>query len=151
LGTHGDAGAHRADVVLPTAAYTEKSATYVNTEGRVQRTRLAVFPPGEAKEDWKVVRALADSLGKQLTFDTVKQLRQRMADSNPLFATQGVIAPASWSGAGAEGGLSDKPLASSIDNFYMVDPISRASKTMAECTAEFGGGCGCNSKKKTHG
>ncbi|MBR9970752.1 NADH-quinone oxidoreductase subunit NuoG [Magnetospirillum sulfuroxidans] len=149
LGSHGDAGAHRADVVLPTAAYTEKSATFVNTEGRVQRTRLAIFPPGEAKEDWKVVRALSDALGKPLAFDTVKQLRQRMVASNAVFATEGVVAAATWAGAGAEGALSDKPLASAIDNFYMVDPISRASKTMAECTAEFGGGCGCNSKKKT--
>ncbi|CDK98536.1 NADH-quinone oxidoreductase subunit G [Magnetospirillum gryphiswaldense MSR-1 v2] len=149
LGTHGDAGAHRADVVLPTAAYTEKSATYVNTEGRVQRTRLAIFPPGEAKEDWKVIRALSDALDKPLAFDTVKQLRERMVASNPVFASEGVVKAAAWTGVGTAGALTDKPLASAIDNFYMVDPISRASKTMAECTAEFGGGCGCNSKKKT--
>ncbi|MBI2239814.1 MAG: NADH-quinone oxidoreductase subunit G [Magnetospirillum gryphiswaldense] len=149
MGTHGDAGAHRADVVLPTAAYTEKSATFVNTEGRVQRTRLAIFPPGEAKEDWKVVRALSDALGKPLPFDTVKQLRERIAASNPLLAGEGRLTAAPWAPVGTEGALSDKPLASSIDNFYQVDPISRASKTMAECTTQFGGGCGCNSKKKT--
>ena len=149
MGTHGDAGAHRADVVLPCAAYTEKSATFVNTEGRVQRTRLAIFPPGEAKEDWKVVRALSDALGKPLAFDTIKQLRDRMVASNPVFATEGVVSAASFQAVGTAGMLTDKALASAIDNFYMVDPISRASKTMAECTAEFGGGCGCNSKKKT--
>jgi NADH-quinone oxidoreductase subunit G len=153
LGSHGDAGAHRADVVLPGAAYTEKSATYVNTEGRVQRTRLAVFAPGEAKEDWRVVRALSDVLGKALPYDTPKQVRERLAAVNPVFATTDVVAPAAWGAAfGAEGALSDAPLASAIDNYYMTDPISRASKTMAECTAAFGEGCGCNHKKTgTHG
>jgi len=152
LGSHGDAGAHRADVVLPGAAYTEKSATYVNTEGRVQRTRLAVFAPGEAKEDWRVVRALSDVVGKPLAYDTPKQVRDRLAAVNPVFAATDVVAPAAWGAFGAEGSLSDKPLASAIDNFYQTDPISRASKTMAECTAAFGGGCGCNHKKTgTHG
>ncbi|MBC7953478.1 MAG: NADH-quinone oxidoreductase subunit G, partial [Rhodospirillaceae bacterium] len=150
LGSHGDAGAHRADVVLPGAAYTEKSATYVNTEGRVQRTRLAVFAPGEAKEDWRVIRALSDSLGKPLAYDTPKQIRERLVAVNPVFATTDVVAPAAWGAFGAAGSLSDKPLASAIDNFYQTDPISRASKTMAECTAAFG--CGCNHKKTgTHG
>ncbi|HTH15513.1 MAG TPA: NADH-quinone oxidoreductase subunit NuoG [Magnetospirillum sp.] len=153
LGSHGDAGAHRADVVLPGAVYTEKSATYVNTEGRVQRTRLAVFAPGEAKEDWRVVRALSDVLGKPLAYDTPKQVRDRLAAVNPVFAATDVVAPAAWGAAfGAEGSLSDKPLASAIDNYYQTDPISRASKTMAECTAAFGHGCGCNHKKTgTHG
>jgi len=153
LGSHGDAGAHRADVVLPGAAYTEKSATYVNTEGRVQRTQLAVFAPGEAKEDWRVIRALSDVLGKALPYDSPKQVRERLAAVNPVFATLGTVTAAAWGAAfGTEGALSDKPLASSIDNYYMTDPISRASKTMAECTAAFGEGCGCNHKKTgTHG
>ena len=153
LGSHGDAGAHRADVVLPGAAYTEKSATYVNTEGRVQRTRLAVFAPGEAKEDWRVIRALSDVLGRALPYDTPKQVRERLVAVNPVFATEGVVAPPAWGAAfGTEGAVSDKPLASAIDNYYMTDPISRASKTMAECTAAFGEGCGCNHKKTgTHG
>jgi NADH-quinone oxidoreductase subunit G len=138
--------------VLPGAAYTEKSATYVNTEGRVQRTRLAVFAPGEAKEDWRVIRALSDAIGKPLAYDTPRQVRERLAAVNPVFATTDVVAPAAWAAFGAEGTLSDKPLASAIDNFYQTDPISRASKTMAECTAAFGGGCGCNHKKTgTHG
>jgi|AGTN01.3.fsa_nt_gi NADH-quinone oxidoreductase, chain G len=153
LGSHGDAGAHRADVVLPGAAYTEKSATYVNTEGRVQRTRLAVFPPGEAKEDWRVVRALSDALGKPLPYDTPRQVRERLAAVNPLFAAADTVAPAAWGAAfGAEGALSDKPLASVIGNYYQTDPISRASRTMAECTAAFGEGCSHNHKKTgTHG
>jgi NADH-quinone oxidoreductase subunit G len=147
VGSHGDAGAHRADVVLPGAAYTEKTATYVNTEGRVRRTRLAVFPPGEAKEDWRVVQALADVLGKPLAYDGPAALRQRLAAINPVFATVDTVAPATWGAFGTDGAATSKPFASPIDNFYMTDPISRASKTMAECTAAFGPGCGCNSKK----
>ncbi|MGE5545276.1 MAG: NADH-quinone oxidoreductase subunit NuoG [Solirubrobacterales bacterium] len=153
IGSHGDAGAHRADVVLPGSAYTEKNATYVNTEGRVQRTRLAVFAPGEAKEDWKIIRALSDVVGKPLAYDSPKQVRARMAEVNPVFAQTDVLVPAAWGAAfGAEGALTDKALVSTIDNFYMTDPISRASKVMAECTAAFSGGCGCNHKKTgTHG
>ncbi|MGE5503772.1 MAG: NADH-quinone oxidoreductase subunit NuoG [Actinomycetota bacterium] len=151
-GSHGDAGAHRADVVLPGAAYTEKNATFVNTEGRVQHTRLAVFPPGEAREDWKIVRALSDALGKPLSYDSLKSVRERMAAVNPLFAKADQVAAAAWGAFGTEGALADAPFVSPIDNFYMTDPISRASKTMAECTAAFGSGCGCNHKKTgTHG
>ncbi|MBF0323493.1 MAG: NADH-quinone oxidoreductase subunit G [Alphaproteobacteria bacterium] len=145
MGSHGDAGAHRADVVLPSAAYTEKQATFVNMEGRAQRTTMAIFPPGEAKDDWKVVRALSDALGKPLAYDTVGQLRTR----HPLFGQLGQLHPAAWGAFGAEGALDAKKLVSCIDNFYMTDPISRASKTMAECTASFGAGCGCNHHKKT--
>jgi NADH-quinone oxidoreductase subunit G len=152
LGSHGDAGAHRADVVLPGAAYTEKNATFVSTEGRVQRTRLAVFPPGEAKEDWRVVRALSDVLGKPLAFDSPKQVRERLVAVNPVFGKTDIVVPAAWNSFGGEGALTDQPLASAIDNYYQTDPISRASKTMAECTKAFGGGCGCNHKKTgTHG
>ncbi len=149
LGSHGDAGAHRADVVLPGAAYTEKSATFVNTEGRVQRTHLAVFPPGEAKEDWRVIRALSEALGKALPYDSPRQVRERLAAVNPLFATLDEIKAAAWGAFGTSGALSDQPLVSAVDNFYMTDPISRASKTMAECMTAFGAGCGCNSHKKT--
>jgi len=152
LGSHGDAGAHRADVVLPGAAYTEKSATWVNTEGRVQRSYLAVFPPGEGKEDWKVVRALSDAVGKPLPYDTPKQIRERLATVNPVFAAVGEVKPAAWGSFGTEGTLAAAPLASAIENFYQTDPISRASKTMAECTGAFGPGCGCTQKKTgTHG
>ena len=85
-GTHGDKGAHRADVILPGAAYTEKSATYVNTEGRVQMTNRAVFPPGEAREDWAIIRALSEALGKKLPFDSLAQLRVALYAAHPHFA-----------------------------------------------------------------
>jgi NADH-quinone oxidoreductase subunit G len=152
LGSHGDAGAHRADVVLPGAAYTEKNATFVNLEGRVQRTRLAVFPPGEAREDWKVIRALSETLGRTLPYDTLGQVRARLAAVNPLFATEGQTVPGAWGEFGRDGALEETPFVSAIDNFYMTDPISRASETMAECVASFGPGCGGTQKKTgTHG
>src|SRR5690606_14680168 len=83
-GHHGDAGAHRADVVLPGAAYTEKNATYVNTEGRVQLARMAAFPPGEAREDWTILRALSEALGKSLPYDNLGQVRQRLIEVNRI-------------------------------------------------------------------
>ncbi|MBI3446737.1 MAG: NADH-quinone oxidoreductase subunit G [Magnetospirillum sp.] len=147
-GSHGDAGAHRADVILPGAAYTEKSATYVNLEGRAQQTRLAVFPPGEAKEDWRIVRALSDVLGKPLPYDSLKAVRERLAKASPVFAAIGQVTTAAWGASfGAEGSAGDGALVTNIDNFYQTDPISRASKTMAECTAAFGGGCNHKHKK----
>jgi len=137
-GHHGDAGAHRADVVLPGAAYTEKDATYVNTEGRVQVTRLAVFPPGEAKEDWKILRALAEVAGHAPKYDTLEQVRARLAEVNTVFGQIDQLVPAAWEAFGAEGDVAgDAKLASKITNYYMTDPISRASTTMAECTAAF--------------
>ena len=135
-GHHGDAGAHRADVILPGAAYTEKNATYVNTEGRVQLARLAAFPPGEAREDWTILRALSGVLGQTLPFDNLGELRQRMIQDNAVFAAIDQVAPASWDAFGGTGALDAAPLASAIGNFYMTDPISRASETMAQCTAE---------------
>ncbi len=142
-GHHGDSGAHLADVILPGAAYTEKNGTYVNTEGRVQQGHLAVFPPGEAKEDWAVIRALSGVLGKTLPYDTLAQVRARMAEINPVFATVNEIQPADWQDFGPStvggGDIQSKPLKSHIRNYYMTDPISRASETMAACTAEFSG------------
>jgi NADH-quinone oxidoreductase subunit G len=134
-GHHGDAGAHRADVILPGAAYTEKNATYVNTEGRVQLARLAAFPPGQAREDWTILRALSGVLGKTLAYDNLGELRQRLIQDNPVFAAVDQIEPAAWGAFGEVGTLDSEPLASPIRNFYMTDPISRASETMAECTA----------------
>ena len=133
-GHHGDAGAHRADVILPGAAYTEKGATYVNTEGRVQVGRQAVHPPGEAREDWRIIRALSEVLGKKLPFDTVDQVRSRMKDTNPCFANSDGLKPANWGAFGAKGRISSDPFRSPVSNFYMTDPISRASVTMAECS-----------------
>ena len=133
-GHHGDAGAHRADVVLPGCAYTEKSATYVNTEGRVQRTQLATYPPGDAREDWKIIRALSGVLGNTLDYDDLNKIRSKLIDVNPIFLNIDEITPANW-GEFGEQDLPSKSLISrpSIDNFYMTDPISRASVTMAKC------------------
>ncbi len=138
-GHHGDGGAARADVILPGAAYTEKNATYVNTEGRVQRTRLAAFPPGEAREDWKILRALSGRLGCTLPYDDLGAVRARMAGINPNFDDLDAVASAPWGGFGVRGAMDGAPFASPIANFYMTDPISRASETMAECTRVLAG------------
>ncbi|HEY1721315.1 MAG TPA: NADH-quinone oxidoreductase subunit NuoG [Magnetospirillaceae bacterium] len=136
-GHHGDAGAHRADVILPGAAFTEKNATYVNTEGRPQRTQIATFAPGEAREDWKILRALSESLGKPLAYDTLADLRKHLVQANPIFAALDQVKPAAWEAFGADGATSSAPLVSPLVNYYMTDAISRASKTMAECTTAF--------------
>ncbi len=133
-GHHGDNGAHRADVILPGAAYTEKSGTYVNLEGRVQTTTGAVFAPGDAREDWTIIRALSDALGATLAYDSLIQLRQRMADANPVFATRGVTQKATWGNFGTAGTVESGAFRTPVENFYMTDPISRASETMAACT-----------------
>ncbi|MCC7259709.1 MAG: NADH-quinone oxidoreductase subunit G [Alphaproteobacteria bacterium] len=135
-GHHGDKGAHRADVILPGAAYTEKDATYVNTEGRVQQTQMAIFPPGQAKEDWKIVRALSEAMGRKLPYDTLEQLRARMVKLAPHFAKVGEVAQAAWGAFGAKGSLKANSFDPAIENFYMTDPISRVSPTMAECSAK---------------
>jgi len=132
-GHHGDAGAHRADVILPGAAYTEKDGTYVNTEGRVQRAKRAVFPLGEAREDWKIVRALSQVIGKTLPFDSIQQLRAKLAAAHPTFATLDALMPATWGSFGQEGSMDGAAFRTPISNFYMTDPISRASVTMAKC------------------
>lgn len=134
-GHHGDAGAHRADVVLPGAAYTEKNATYVNTEGRVQHAALATFPPGDAREDWTIIRALSEVIGKKLPYDNLAAIRARMVEINPVFADIGVIQAAAWGPLGEEGAIEAASFETPIENFYMTDPISRASETMAKCTA----------------
>ncbi len=134
-GHHGDAGVKRADVVLPGAAYTEKDATYVNTEGRVQLGRRAVFPPGDAREDWTILRALSDALGRKLPYDSLPQLRQRLLAANPSFASVDAVTPAAWGAFGREGELDPAPFAYPIADFYRTDPISRASPTMAACVA----------------
>ncbi len=139
-GHHGDAAAPRADVILPGAAYTEKNATYVNIEGRPQRARLAVFPPGDAKEDWKILRALSEAIGKKLPLDTLSQVRARMAEIARQIAEPDVIQPAAWENAGRAGRFLASPFASPVKDFYRTDPISRASPTMAECSELHGAG-----------
>jgi NADH-quinone oxidoreductase subunit G len=134
-GHHGDAGAHRADVILPGAAYTEKPGTYANTEGRVQLGRRAGYPPGDAREDWTILRALSERLGKTLPYDTLAQVRVRLVAVNGSFAALDQQQPGAWGVFGREGATTDAPFAPAIANFYMTCPISRASKTMAECMA----------------
>jgi NADH-quinone oxidoreductase subunit G len=138
-GTHGDAGAHRADVILPGAAYTEKSATYINTEGRVQLARRAVFPPGDAREDWAIIRALSGVMGKTLAYNTLEQLRARMHGESPQTAARDELPIADTARFGdlaAKGGRIDAaPFANAIRDFYLTNPIARASKIMAECSA----------------
>ncbi len=138
-GTHGDRGAHRADVILPGAAYTEKSATYVNTEGRPQATARSVFPPGEAKEDWAILRALSDTLGKRLPFDTLMQLRKAIYAVHPHLAALDAVQAADPAGvaalAKAGGKAKGDAFAETVGDFYLTNPIARASAVMAECSA----------------
>ena len=133
-GHHGDAGAHRADVILPGAAYTEKDATYVNTEGRAQHGRRAIFPPGDAREDWTILRALSDVLGCTLGYDNITQLRARMEEASPAFAAIGEIPHTAWGDFGTSGTMDPTPFGLPVENFYMTDPISRVSETMAKCS-----------------
>ena len=134
-GHHGDAGAHRADVILPGAAYTEKPGTYVNTEGRVQIGQRASYPPGDAREDWAILRALSERLGRTLPYDTLDQVRTRLVAMNKSFAALDQQSAGAWGTFGKVGALTDAPFVSPVANFYMTCPISRASKTMAECMA----------------
>jgi NADH-quinone oxidoreductase subunit G len=140
LGTHGDAGAHKADVILPGAAYTEKNGLYVNLEGRVQMGKRAVFPKGEAKEDWSVLRALSEVLGQKLPYDSLDQLRAKLFADHPTFGqidfAPGSVPTSFDIGAlGADGEVSDAPFESPIKAFHLTNPVARASVTMAECAA----------------
>jgi NADH-quinone oxidoreductase subunit G len=138
-GSHGDAAAHRADVIFPGAAYTEKSATYVNTEGRVQLTARAAFPPGDAKEDWTIIRALSPLTGHTLPYDNLLAVRAAMYKSAPqlMRLDQPEKAPQDATAALLrEGGaVKDEPFRSNITDFYLTNPIARASAVMAEMSA----------------
>jgi NADH-quinone oxidoreductase subunit G len=141
LGSHGDAGAHAADLILPGAAYTEKDATYVNTEGRAQRAWLAVHAPGEAREDWRIIRAAGEGLGIRLPFDDLAQLRAAMAAAVPALAApfaRGGCTDAAGP-AGDAGAMSDAPFAASSTPYHLADAIARASDVMAECASIYGG------------
>ncbi len=139
IGTHGDAGAHRADVILPAATYTEKSGTYVNTEGRVQMTQRAVFPPGDAREDWAIFRALSAVIGTPLGFNSLAQLRSALYAEYPHLARLDSIEPADLDGlrqlAGAPVKTTAASFTSPVSDFYLTNPIARASATMGECAA----------------
>ena len=136
-GHHGDRGARRADVILPGAAYTEKDGTYVNTEGRVQLARRAVFPPGEAREDWKILRALSGGVNRPLPFDTLRELQRRMWEAHPILAETDRVTRAPWGTFGEPGPVASVPFVYPIEDFYRTDPISRTSQTMAQCTELF--------------
>lgn len=135
-GTHGDEGVRHADVILPGAAYTEKSGTYVNMEGRVQMAPRAVFPVGDAREDWSIIRALSDALGCTLGFDDLFELRKTLVAAYPHFAALDEITLTEWQDVKAGGEISSGEIALPIENFYLTNPIARASTTMAACVAE---------------
>jgi NADH-quinone oxidoreductase subunit G len=138
IGTHGDHGAHRADVILPGAAYTEKSAIYVNTEGRVQMASRAAFPPGDAREDWAIIRALSDVLGKKLPYDSLSALRQAIFKATPHLMRIDQIEAADTAAiktlAGKGGNVEKTPFKSPVEDYYLTNPIARASAVMAECS-----------------
>ncbi len=133
IGHHGDKGAHAADIILPGSAYTEKAGTYVNTEGRVQFAEKAVFAPGDAREDWTILRALADALGVSVGFDSFDELRAAMVAEVPAFAEEGL---ADYGALPSGGGSASGALAYPIKDFYLTNPIARASETMQRCSAE---------------
>ncbi|AWW74861.1 NADH-quinone oxidoreductase subunit G [Erythrobacter sp. KY5] len=136
IGHHGDKGAHAADIILPAASYAEKDGTYVNTEGRVQYAEKAVFAPGDAREDWTILRALADALGVSVGFDSFTQLQGAMIAEVPAFGEEGLAdygdLPKADSSAKAEGTISAYP----VKDFYLTNPIARASAVMQQCSAE---------------
>ena len=134
IGHHGDKAAHAADVILPAAAYTEKAGTYVNTEGRVQLADKAVFAPGDAREDWTILRAMADALGVNVGFDSFDELRSAMAAAVPALGREGLADYGALpkGKAGASGTIDAYP----IKDFYLTNPIARASVTMQRCSAE---------------
>ena len=135
-GSHGDAAAHRADLILPGAAYTEKSGTYVNLEGRAQMTEQAAFAPGDAKEDWKILRALSPLVGQVLPYDNLAQLRKAMYAKAPQLARIGSVEAAGRDGVAAlhkrGGSAGNAPFKQTITDFYLTNPIARASSVMAE-------------------
>jgi NADH-quinone oxidoreductase subunit G len=138
IGTHGDRGAHRADVILPGATYTEKSGIYVNTEGRVQMANRAAFPPGEAREDWAIVRALSEVMGKRLPYDSLSVLRQAIFKAVPHLMRVDQIEAGNAADiktlAGKGGSVEKTPFKTSVEDFYLTNPIARASAVMAECS-----------------
>ena len=138
IGTHGDRGAHAADVILPGAAYTEKSGTYVNTEGRVQIANRANFPPGDAREDWAIMRALSDHVGQKLGYDSLAALRGAMAAAHPHLGDTDMVAVADTGGVTALAKAKGKPKAAAFaraTNYYLTNPVCRASKVMGELAA----------------
>ncbi len=137
-GSHGDAGAHRADVVLPGSAYTEKDAIWVNLEGRVQLGRRAAPPPGEAREDWAIIRALSGAVGQPLAYDDQRALRRRILEIAPHLAAVDRVTPAAWAPFGTAGAVAASAFHPRFTDFWLTNPIARASATMAELSTLFG-------------
>jgi NADH-quinone oxidoreductase subunit G len=141
-GSQGDAGAHHADVILPGAAYTEKDGLYVNFEGRVQRGRRATFPPGEAKEDWAILRALSEVLGVKLPYDDRAALLAALEKDATHFASLNDApvhadgSAATWGAVGDSGALDSASVTYGVADYYLTNPIARASETMAKCSQE---------------
>ena len=139
IGSHGDRGAHGADIILPGAAYTEKHGIYVNTEGRVQFASRGVFPPGDAKEEWAIFRALSAHLGEALPFNSFADLRAAIFAAHPHLANEGEVGAVDAGDvaklASGSTKLNKAPFKSPISDFYFTNPIARASKVMAECSA----------------
>lgn len=138
-GSHGDEGVKHADVILPGVAYTEKSGTYLNTEGRVQIAQRAIFGPGEAREDWTIFRALSEVVGKTLDFDNIVELRAKMNGDHPQFAIIDEKPTAEWAEFGVAGRLSNDGFTLAITDFWGTNPIARSSETMDECRAAMNG------------
>ena len=133
-GSHGDRGAHRADIILPAAAYTEENGIFVNTEGRTQLSNRANFPPGEAKENWAIFRALSEELGKRLPFDNLNQLRTILTELHPGLQQVDEVPINEWKPLKI-GKLIEKDFMNYLDDFYLTNPIARASTVMAELSA----------------
>ncbi|HCJ44431.1 MAG TPA: NADH-quinone oxidoreductase subunit G, partial [Erythrobacter sp.] len=136
IGHHGDKGAHAADIILPGSSFAEKDGTYVNTEGRVQFAERAVFAPGDAREDWTILRALADALKVEVGFDSFAELQANMIREVPALGEEGLAGygdlPKGGSTAKAEGRITAYP----IEDFYLTNPIARASAVMQQCSSE---------------
>ncbi len=136
-GSHGGEGAKHADVILPASAYTEKHAIYMNLEARPQTSRQAVFPVGEAKADWKIIRALSEYLDKKLPYDDLLELRDSLRKTSEVFDNIGEVIPVEWSEFGKTGKINKTGLSVDIDNYYQTNIIARSSDTMSECVDAF--------------
>lgn len=138
-GSHGDEGVKHADVILPGVAYTEKPGTYVNMEGRVQMASRVIFGPGDAREDWAILRALSEKLGHTLPFDSIAELRAKLVADYPHLGNLDQLPNEAWADFGVAGKVSDAPITNLIDDFYQTNPIARSSKVMAECSDAYAG------------
>jgi len=135
VGTHGDEGVKNADVILPAAAYTEKSGTYINTEGRVQQTERAVFPVGDAREDWKIFRALSEFVGEKLPYNAITELRAKLVETAPHIASLDQLPETEWQDFGTSGEITTGGFAPLVEDFYATNPIARASQILADVVA----------------